>query len=102
MFAQLGDDAGEDQVLSVLLEGRDVHDVDSPILELSKRQIDEMARVRYESGASLRDVDQTIPNFSDRRDVMSAPGVSVRPLETAQKIAKPILEIGKRLHGVIA
>ncbi len=73
VFAKLGDDARENQILRVFLERRYVYYIHHPVLEAPEWKVAHRAGIGDETGASRRDVRETIANFSDRRDVMRAP-----------------------------
>ena len=61
MFAQLRHDAGEDQVLRVFLEPRDVDHIHRPVLKAPEWQVARCAVIRDEALAAERDVGQPIP-----------------------------------------
>src|SRR6185503_10751315 len=58
------------------------------------------AAVSDEAAASRGDVDQTIPDFADRRDVMRAPALEALVLHREEDVTEPFVEITERLDAV--
>jgi hypothetical protein len=102
MLAQLGNDAGEDEILRILLEERDIHHVHRPVGEAPERQVADAAVVGHQARAAGGDVRQPVPHLADRRRRGGCATIPSSSPPALQQVAEPCIEIGERLHAVRA